>query len=157
MVAYTLLRSLLESWLVIFLLFYQPKEELENFFNLSNTNLYQKIPNQKLTNIIKFISDNPNIECHTEFFKKNKTFMMRVQNKRNYIHFINKNFDDFSNTTLDDHFLEFKKLFSQSSFDNNKNYSELKTDIISYDVFMGEIVNNVCRYTYFEHKSKHSH
>lgn len=102
--------------------------------------------------MINFSTDNKNIECHENFFKNKKLFLYRIQKKRNYIHSISRDFNNFNNLCVDDHFKKFSKIFKKTKV--SEDYAYLKVDIMSYDALMGIICNNIEVYAFNKHTDR---
>lgn len=145
-IAYTILGSLVEAWIVLFLMFYSPEEEVLHRLQIDNK---RQIVNVKFNKMIDFITNNNNIECHELFFKNNKQFLERIRLKRNYVHSISKDFGNFNNISIDEHYTESYEILRKHG--GSPDYVHLKVDIIKYDVFIGVILNNLEKYFFNKH------
>lgn len=145
-IAYTILGSLVEAWSVLFLMFYSPEEEVLHRLQIENK---RQIVNVKFNKMLDFITDNNNIECHELFFKNNKKFLERIRQKRNYVHSISKDFGNFNNISIDEHYTENYKILRNDG--ESPDYVYLKADILMYDIFIGVILNNLQRYFFNKH------
>lgn len=145
-IAYTILGSLVEAWIVLFMIFYSPEEDLKQRLRVENKNEFVKV---KFKDMIDFLSNNHNIECHENFFKENRKFLERIRIKRNYIHSISKDFRNFNNISIDERYTNNYSMLKRHG--GSSDYVYLKIDIINYDVFMGKIVEYLEKYAYMHH------
>lgn len=124
--AYMILGSLVESVIDIYFIYSKTEDEIMNIFD------------RKKPVSIPHLSLEQKLDKFSEIFEGRLTDEMkdgltRIREKRNYIHFINRDFNDWSvsDFALVGH--------------NNPYYFELCLDVLAYDMLSIEIINVLTR------------
>jgi len=122
--AYMILGSLVESLIDVYFIYSKTEDELKKLFERNNRLNIPLIGLEKKINIFNEVFEG-------KLTPKIKNILDKIREKRNYIHFLNR---DFDNWTVDD---------VSEELNLNPYYSELCLDVMAYDLLFGEIINEI--------------
>lgn len=122
--AYMILGSLVESLIDVYFIYSKTEDELKKLFDRNNRLNIPLIGLEKKINIFNEVFEGT-------LTHKMKNILDRIREKRNYIHFLNR---DFDNWTVDN---------VSEELNLNPYYSELCMDVMAYNLLFGEIINEI--------------